>query len=302
LRREQPDIAVFVDAQIFSAVVARRLRKWGVTTPILLYVAPSVWAWRPERARKLVPVFDEILAVLPMEPKVMAELSGPPTHFVGHPAVKRLPYRPVQPQRGPLLLLPGSRDSELKRHLPLMRALAQQLQGHPRVTGFVMPTLPALEARVSAEVAKWPVTVEVVVGAEERAKAYAEAVASCAAMGTATLELALAGVPMVGLYAANVGQARLWLKYKVKYASLPNNILREGLVPEVVFVVPDIEELVGAVRGLLEGDAAERQLEGLARMRAMMEKGTPDYPLADAVDRVLAHLPASVGRSAGSPA
>jgi lipid-A-disaccharide synthase len=297
LRKTRPDIAVFVDAQIFSAVVAGRVRKWGVDVPIILYVAPSVWAWAPERAKKLVPLFDEVLSVLPMEPRIMAELEGPPTTYVGHPAARRLPFRAVAPQRGPLLLMPGSRSGELKRHLPLMRAVAERLNGHPRVTGFVLPTLAALEKRIRAEVADWPVKVEIAAGAEARDRACAEAVAACAAMGTATLELALAGVPMVGIYQANMGQARRYLKYKVKYASLPNNILRERVVPEVLFVVPDLDELTAAVRALLEGDGAVRQLEGFGRLRTMMDEGTAEAPLGDAVDRVLAHLPAGSPRA-----
>jgi lipid-A-disaccharide synthase len=299
LERTKPDIAVFVDAQIFSAVVARRVRKWGVDVPILLYVAPSIWAWAPERAKKLVPLFNEVLSVLPMEAKLMAELEGPPTTYVGHPAARRLPFRADPPERGPLLLMPGSRSGELKRHLPLMREVAQRLKDHPRVTGFVLPTLTALESRIRAEVAGWPVPVTVAAGADARDRAYAEAVAACAAMGTATLELALAGVPMVGLYQANVGQARRFLKYKIKYVSLPNNILRENLVPEVLFVVPDIDQLVGAVRDLLEGDGAARQMEGFARMREMMDHGTPEGPLGDAVERVLALVP---GGGAAAPA
>jgi lipid-A-disaccharide synthase len=293
LKAFQPDVAVFVDAQIFSAVVARRIRKWGMTTPIILYVAPSVWAWAPDRAKKLVPLFQEVLSVLPMEPRIMAELEGPPTHYVGHPAARRLVQRPKPPERGPLLLLPGSRDGELRRHMPLMRAVAERLAGHPRLTGFVLPTLPALEARIRSEVASWPVKVEVVSDAEQRTGAYAEAVAACAAMGTATLELALSGIPMVSFYQANMGQARRYLKYKVKFASLPNNILREQLIPEVLFVTPDLDQLTGAVRSLLDTDAADRQLEGFARIREMMDHGTPEGLVVDAVDRVLSYAPTS---------
>jgi lipid-A-disaccharide synthase len=291
LRRFQPDVAVFVDAQIFSAVVAGRLRKWGVRTPILLYVAPSVWAWAPGRAKKLVPLFDEVLSVYPMEPRIMADLGGPPTSYVGHPALARLEQRQTPPEAGPLLLLPGSRDGELKRHLPLMRVIAERLSTHPRVTEFVLPTLAALAPQVEREVAGWPVKARILVGAEERTAAYARAVAACAAMGTATLELALSGVPFVGIYQANMGQARRYLRYKVKYASLPNNILGERVVPEVLFVVPDHDELVNAVRDLLDGAAAARELEGFARLRTMMENGTSEAPLVDPVGRVLAHLP-----------
>src|SRR5690606_39534837 len=76
--RDRPDVVVLVDAQVFSAIVARQVRAAGVRTPILLYVSPAVWAWKPERAGKLRGLFDEVLSVLPFEPRVLRELEGPP--------------------------------------------------------------------------------------------------------------------------------------------------------------------------------------------------------------------------------
>jgi lipid-A-disaccharide synthase len=291
--RGKPDIVVFVDAQIFSAVVAGQVRKAGARMPILLYVAPSVWAWAPERAKRLKPVFDEVLAVLPFEPQVMADLDGPLTHYVGHPAVKRLKQRQTLPRTGPLLLLPGSREGELRRHLPLMRVVAERLSGHPKVSGIVVPTLSALHRRISEEVAEWQVPVRVVAGESERAGAFASAIAACSVMGTATLELALSGVPMIGTFVADKGQEQRWYKYSVKYASLPNHILGEALIPEVLFVEPDIEQLVAAVTALLDGDVAARQLDGFRRIRALMTEGMPGFPVVDPVERVLSHLPPS---------
>src|SRR5690606_31810680 len=143
------------------------------------------------------------------------ELGGPPAYYVGHPALATLPFRPAVPARGPLLLLPGSREGELRHHLPAMRAVAEFLGGHPRVTAFVLPTPGHLAARVAADVAGWPVQVDVASSEPDRRAAFAEAVAACAVTGTVTLELALAGIPMVTTYIADRGQARRWVKYKV---------------------------------------------------------------------------------------
>ena len=77
--RSRPDVVVLIDAQVFSRLVATQLRRFGYDRPVLLYVAPAVWAWKSERAPKLKPLFDEVLSVLPFEPRVMAELGGPPT-------------------------------------------------------------------------------------------------------------------------------------------------------------------------------------------------------------------------------
>ena len=95
--RTRPDIVVLIDSQVFSKAVASRVRRAGVVVPTILYVAPTVWAWRPERAPALKPLFDEVLSILPFEPAVMEKLGGPPTHFVGHPAIHRFPRRAAQP-------------------------------------------------------------------------------------------------------------------------------------------------------------------------------------------------------------
>ena len=109
IRRAAPDLVLLIDLQVFSESVTRHLRKAGYAGKVLLYVAPSVWAWKPERAPALRPLYDEVLAILPFEPAVMKQLGGPKTTYVGHPALEQSRYRGVQPKSGPLLLLPGSR-------------------------------------------------------------------------------------------------------------------------------------------------------------------------------------------------
>ncbi len=289
----KPDIAVLVDAQVFSALVARQVRAAGVRTPLLLYVAPAVWAWKPERAARLRPLFDEILAVLPFEPKVLAELGGPPSHYVGHPALQAFPFRDAVPDRGPILLLPGSREGELRRHLPLMRDVARRFAAHPRVSGFVLPTPRHMADRVKAETGAWNAPVRVVSSEPEKREAFGSAVAACAVTGTVTLELALAGVPMVTTYVADKGQAERWVKYQVRFASLPNAIVGRELVPEMLFLEPDPSRLNSALQALLDdAAAAAAQLDGFRHIRALMEKGAPEAPLCDPAERVLSHLTA----------
>ena len=289
----RPDVAVLVDAQVFSALVARRVRAVRPEIPLVLYVAPAVWAWKPMRAAKLKPLFNEVLAVLPFEPKVLAELGGPPSHYVGHPALHTLPLRLHSPDRGPILLLPGSREGELRRHLPLMRSVAERLRTHPRVDGFAMPTPQAMANRVSAEVGTWDVPVAVVFSEAERRAVFGGAVAACAVTGTVTLELALAGVPMVATYVADDGQARRWAKYQVRFAALPNAILGREIVPELLFTTPDPDRVVLALRNLLDmADVATAQIAGFRQIRKLMEEGAPEAPLADPAERVLSHVTA----------
>lgn len=288
--RSRPDVAVLVDAQVFSAIVAGQVQRMAPDIPVVLCVAPAVWAWKPERAKELHPRFREILAVLPFEPAFMREAGGPQTFYIGHPALDAFVQRPAVPQTGPVVLLPGSREGELRRHLPLMRAIAERLKNHPRVTGFVLPTPRRLEARVRAEVAAWPAKVDVVSGESNKTAAFATAVAAVAVTGTVTLELALAGVPMVTTYVADKGQAKRWFKYQVKFAALPNAILDQPLVPEVLQLEADAAPLAAAVATLLDSeDAARLQLDGFKRIRQMMGEGAPSEPRVDPAERVLSY-------------
>ena len=189
----EPDLVVLIDSQVFSQMVAQQLRRRGYAGRILLYVAPSVWAWKPERAPLLKPLFDEVLAVLPFEPAVMKRLDGPPTTYVGHPALASTSLRASEPAAGPLLLLPGSREGELRRHLPIMEAVTLALKRHPRITDFILPTPRSQEQRVMEEVRAWDVPVFVTSSSAAKWKGFAEAVAAVAVTGTVTLELALSG-------------------------------------------------------------------------------------------------------------
>lgn len=287
--KQRPDVVVLIDSQVFVNAVANRVRRAGLTVPMLLYVAPSVWAWRPERARELKPLFDEVLAVLPFEPKVMAELGGPPTSYVGHPALARFPMRSAQPERGPLLLLPGSRAGELRRHLRLMRDAAVALQEHPRITGFTIPTLSSLVDRLRAEVAGWPVPVQVVTG-DERQSAFATAYAAFAVSGTITFELAMSGVPMVVTYVADAQQAKRAARIgRPVQIALPNIILGREVVPELQFVDPKAERSLAPLAALLDDPkAVAAQVAAFHELRALMQKGAPEAPLVDPAERVLA--------------
>ena len=287
--RARPDVVVLIDSQVFSRQVAQRVRRTGSKVPMLLYVAPSAWAWRPERAAALKPLFDEVLAVLPFEPEAMARLAGPPTSYVGHPALHRNPMRPEQPQRGPLLLLPGSRVGELRRHLGLMRAVAEGLGGHPAISAFILPTLPTMVERLRDEVARWAVPVQVVTGAA-KADAFASAVAAFAVSGTVTLELAMTGVPMLVTYVADKRQAKIFAEIGAPLVSLPNLIAGREIVGEAMFTAePDAAVALPKLRALLDNPAAiAAQRAGFSEIRALMTKGAPEAPLEDPAARVLA--------------
>ncbi len=288
--RGRPDVVVLIDSQVFTRVVAERVRKAGSKVPMLLYVAPAVWVWAPERAAKLTPLFDEVLAVLPFEPGVMAKLGGPPTNYVGHPALGRSTMREAQPESGPFLLLPGSRAGELKRHMGLMRAAVDALREHPQVSGFVLPTLGHLHERLVAEVSAWAAPVEVVTG-PARDAAFSEAVGAFAVSGTVTLELAMAGVPIVVTYVGDRGQAKRYAKLeKPPMVGLPNIVAGREVVPELLFPGEiDFARVAPMLCSLLDDDVAiAKQLAAFREIRALMQKGAPEAPLVDPAERVLA--------------
>lgn len=289
IRKASPDIVVLVDAQDFSKLVAKRLKRLRYAGKLILYVAPSVWARAPQRAAKLKPLFEEVLAVLPFEPEVMARLDGPPTFYVGHPALsERLTRSAVD--RGPLLLLPGSRAGELRRHMPLFQQLAERVSGNPAVDGFIIPTLPALKERIERVVADWPVPVQVVADRNARAAIYRDAVLAVVVSGTATLELGLAQVPMVVSYVLDQPQARVFEKLGCPAVSLPNIVLGRPVVPEVVQATPDLDALVREVQALLDSKKARQdQIEAFGELSNLMETGAQGDLRQDPADRILAH-------------
>ncbi|HET8725946.1 MAG TPA: lipid-A-disaccharide synthase [Alphaproteobacteria bacterium] len=285
---DRPDVAVLIDSQVFAQAVARRVRRAAPAQRLVLYVAPTVWAWKPERAAALRPLFDEVLAVLPFEPEVMKTLGGPATSYVGHPALGRFPMRPVQPERGPLLLLPGSRPGELRRHLPVIRAVAEQLAGHPAVSGLRLPTLTNLAERLRAEVATWSAPVEVVTG-DDRLGAFARAVAAVAVSGTVTLELALAGVPLVAIYLGDRRQAREYERLGRPAFALPNIVANGPVVAELPLATSDPAPVIAAMRALLDSpDACAEQAAAFRSIRLLMERGTSAAPRTDPAERVRA--------------
>jgi lipid-A-disaccharide synthase len=160
-----PDILVLVDAQDFNRRVAGRVRKRLPHLPIVKYVAPTVWAWRPGRARKMFGTIDHVLALLPFEPAVMRRLGGPATTYVGHPLLSEIPE--LQPSAEDLavrngapptiLVLPGSRRMELRRLSASFGAALGLLKARGQAFDLVLPTLPRLEAMVRESTRDWPV-------------------------------------------------------------------------------------------------------------------------------------------------
>lgn len=299
IRAERPDIVVTVDAPDFTLRVAKQLKGQGI--PLVHYVAPSVWAWKAGRAKAMAGYLDAVLALLPFEPPYF-ERHGLKCRFVGHPAAEDKAPDPdaaaafrtahdIDPQARLLAVLPGSRRSEVKRLLPLFRDVLTVLARRYPDLRVVVPTLPGVEARVSAATAAWPCRPVVVQGQAAKQQAFAASDVALAASGTVAVELAAAGLPAVIAYRANPISAWLVSPFlKIKYISLPNLVLDRRLLPELVQWDSKPERIAQEV-GRLLGDpkAREAQLAGYREVMAALRPEGMDPSLC-AAREVLALL------------
>jgi len=278
-----PAALVIIDSPDFTHAVAKRVRRRLPDLPVVDYVSPSVWAWRPGRARKMRAYVDHVLALLPFEPDAHRRLGGPPCTYVGHPLIQRLDaLRPREGERrrlgdGPieLLVLPGSRRSEITRLMePFGRALGLAMARVPAPMNVTLPAVAHLAGEVERGAAAWPVRPKIVVGEAEKFASFRQAHAALAASGTVTLELALSQVPMVVAY--KVSKLEEQLKYVIDVPSivLANLILGENAIPELIQWNCTPEKLADALV-LLLGDTPERrrQTSALERIDALMQTG-----------------------------
>ncbi len=278
-----PDALVIIDSPDFTHRVARRVRARAPDIPILDYVSPSVWAWRPGRARAMRDYVDCVLAILPFEPAAHERLGGPPCIYVGHPLTERLAdLRPDKAEARrrradpPLVLaLPGSRSSEIKRLLPIFGVAIAQVADQVGPLEVVLPTVPHLTPRVRAGVAGWRLSPRVVVDPAEKWAAFRNARAALAASGTVTLELALAGVPTVAAYQVSRLEemvARLArLHQRLSSVILANLVIGENVVPEFLQRDCTPERLAAALVPLLSDTPQRlRQTDAFGRLDGIM--------------------------------
>lgn len=277
-----PDALVIIDSPDFTHAVAKRVRRRLPDLPIINYVSPSVWAWRPGRAAKMRAYVDHVLALLPFEPAAHRRLGGPACTYVGHPLIERLnELRPSVEDEGRarretpvLLVLPGSRRSEIER---LSSVFGETVARLAQRTTFelVLPAAPRQVERIRAAVASWPIKPRIVEGEGEKLAAFRSARAALAASGTVSLELALARVPHVGAYRVPALEAAIARRLiQVRHILPPNIILDERAFPEFVQEDANPKVLSEALEPLLS-DTPERgaQLAAADRVLGAMQIG-----------------------------
>lgn len=283
----RPDALVIIDSPDFTHRVARDVRQALPDLPVIDYVCPSVWAWRPKRATRMAAYVDHVLALLPFEPAVLSRLGGPEATYVGHPLIdrpelltaatgERVPIG--ETDKPTLLILPGSRSGEIDRMLALYGKVLGRLAARGVEFRAVLPAVGRLRERIAAETADWPVPVEIVVGEAEKWATFRSGHAALATSGTVTLELALAGVPTIIAYArdplfrllSEVAR-RIPGMINLTMFGLANIILGEKASPE--FLDPDLdpETLADALAPLLSDTPARAaQVAAFARLHEIM--------------------------------
>jgi lipid-A-disaccharide synthase len=295
----RPHVLVIIDSPAYTLRVARLVRWSDPSIPIIDYVSPTVWAWRAGRAKTMRRCIDHVLALLPFEPAAHRRLGGPPCTYIGHPLIEEAPHlRPSADEAKrrladpPVVLaMPGSRGSEIARLAVIFGEALALLQQRAGPIEVVVPTVPHLLARVTEATAAWPVKSRVVVDLADKQAAFRTARVALAKSGTTTLELAVAGVPMVGAYTVPRIE-EIVLKPLITLPSyiLANLVIGQNVVPELVQGDCTPEKLADALAPLL-GDTPERrrQVEAFASLDAIMEIGSRT-PAARAADIVLGHL------------
>lgn len=303
-----PDALITIDIPEFSLRVAEQVKKVAPDLRTIHYVAPTVWAWRPGRAKKMARSVDHVLALLPFEPPYM-EAAGMSCDFVGHPVVTedqatedeiaafRAKYLDGE---GPVILvLPGSRRAEVERLMPVFgAALRDVLRRHPDAR-IILPAAPSVAGIVEARLKNWPgrpimldprAHAPAAFGAEKRA-AFACADVALAASGTVSLELAATETPMVIAYTMSwLSRKLIGAMLRVDTVTLVNLVTDSRTIPEFLSENCRPEPIAAALNGLLDDERARLdQLDAMALAMRRLGRGG-EAPWLRAARSVLAQV------------
>lgn len=300
----EPDVLITIDSPDFCLRVAKAVRVANPSIRTVHYVAPTVWAWRPKRAKKMAGFIDHVLSLFPFEPAYI-EAEGMDCDFVGHPVAEMSQVSSAQVvefkkliglnlSRPALVILPGSRRSEIQRLLPIFCKTLSQLDfSHMQL---IFPTLPHLETLVRDHIQALSQDCFVVSGeglsaneaAEQRFLAFSAAKAALAASGTVSLELAAAGTPMVIAYDLGLlSRLIIGTMLSVDTVTLVNLVSDTRDVPEFIGKYCRADLIATALVKVL----ADPHAQDNAMRRTMELLGSEDTALTDrAAKAVLARL------------
>ena len=298
LERRRPDVLVTIDSPGFTLRILKHAARLGIRR--VHYVAPQVWAWREKRVRHYPGLWDRLLCLLPFEPAWFAA-RGLDATFVGHPVLESgadwgdagrfRRTHGLTPGQPTLVLMPGSRRSEVPRLLPVFGRTLELLAREMPALRPVLPVSAVVADTVHQAAANWPVQPIVVTSIADKHNAYAASGAALTKSGTSTLELALAGVPMAVTYRVNPLSAALARRLiRVPHVAMVNLLAGRAVVPELLQQDCTPERLSGTVLHLLrDQETANVQRDAF---RALLETlrppaGTPSEAAACEVLEVM---------------
>ncbi|MDB2414606.1 lipid-A-disaccharide synthase [Rickettsiales bacterium] len=243
--RTQPDIVITIDSPGFCFRVAKKLKNRNFK--LVHYVAPTVWAYKPGRAKKIAKLYDHLLAILPFEPPYF-DAVGLDNSFIGHPIVEDFKSQDLQKLRRDfrkkhnisesakvLCMLGGSRISEIKRLMPIYIETCKILSKRLDNLHIVVPTLPHIKDSISKYMENSGISYVIVENKDDKDSAYAACDVALAKSGTATLEISLFKLPMIIAYKVSfVSYLIIKSMIKIKYANLINIILNKEVIPEFI--------------------------------------------------------------------
>ena len=297
---EQPVLLVSIDAPGFCYDIWKGLRGSGVG--LVHYVAPTVWAWRPDRAKKFAAELDHLMTLLPFEPPLF-EREGLSATFVGHSVLEGgasngdgAAFRQKQSiaeDATVICVLPGSRGGELKRLGRIFEIAARSVFEQYPNSVFVFPTVPYMRPRVEALARSWPGRTVIVESVREKFDAMAASNAAIAASGTVSLELALAKVPHVVAYRMNaltIAIVRMLHGINQKYINLINILLDREVVPEFVQENCTAANIAAELSALMSDEVRQQQQrdafsEGIQKLAPA--GGSPSTAAAEIVVELL---------------
>lgn len=255
----QPDAVVLIDYPGFNLRIARWAKKRGFR--VVYYISPQLWAWHASRVRAIRRDVDQMLVILPFETDFYRQYGVQAT-WVGHPLLDVIPQVAQPCHSGVIALLPGSRQQEVRRILPVMLSVTPFFSGYQ----FVVAAAPSLpESLYRAYLAGYP-QVELVVG--DTYGVLQRAQAALVKSGTSTLETALLGVPQVVCYAgSSISYAIARRVVRVPYISLVNLVLERPLVRELIQHDMNTPSLRQALDDILQPAQAEVIREGYRELR-----------------------------------
>ncbi|MEA3333594.1 MAG: lipid-A-disaccharide synthase [Pseudomonadota bacterium] len=289
LRESQPDLLVLIDFPDFNLhLVAPYARKLNI--PIVYYISPQVWAWRQGRVKSINKLVEKILVILPFEEEFYRR-RGVAVEYVGHPLLDEFKSFRCRPrsESSYIALIPGSRNGEVKRLLPLMLTAARLYTREKPSTRFLIPVAPSISIKFIKDIIPASLRDKVTLLRQPLSQALQKVSFALVTSGTATLETALAEVPMVVIYRVNQLSYQLGKRLiSVPYISLVNLIAEKEIAPELIQDDAVPEKITAKMRHLFDNSENYHKVcQELKALKKRLGKAGAPQRAANAIIRVL---------------